>query len=105
MIYECNYINCKSRVIKNSAVESQKRKINLKKSLTFFELLEKNVQSQVFEDKVKRILIEFAKRFQWSVVIGIDESQVLDEQHGHDVAPVVVVHWNPGEAWNEKNTT
>jgi len=62
---------------------------------TFFELFEEHVQRGVFEHEITRVLVELAQRFEQRVVVGVDQRQILDVQHGDDVLTVSLVHGNP----------
>jgi len=65
------------------------------KLFTFFELLEQYVECSVFKYEITRILVELAQRFKQCVVVGIDQRQVLDVQHGDNILTVALVHGNP----------
>lgn len=70
--------------------------------LTFFELFEQYVKCGVFEHEVTRVLVELAQSFQQSVVVRIDQRQVLDIQHGNNILAVALVHRYPRVSWEEK---
>jgi len=62
---------------------------------TFFELLEQYVKCGVFKYEITRILVELAQSFKQCVVVGIDQRQVLDVQHGDNILTVALVHGYP----------
>lgn len=59
--------------------------------VAFFELLEHDVESEIVKHKVTGILVELAEHAQRSVVIGVDEGQVLDVKQRQDVFAIVFV--------------
>lgn len=67
--------------------------------LTFFELFEKHVERGVFEYEITRVLIELAQRFKQCVVVGIDQRQILDVQHGDNVLTAAFVNGYPRVSW------
>lgn len=62
--------------------------------VAFLELLEHDVQSQIVEDKVARVLVELAKHPQGSIVVCVDKGEVFDVQKRQNVLPVSFVHRN-----------
>lgn len=56
------------------------------------EFPEHDIKRDVVVDKVTRILIEFAQRFEGRVVVGIHKCKVFDVQEGHNVDLVTLVN-------------
>lgn len=62
--------------------------------VAFFELLEHDIQRQIIEHKVTRILIEFAEHPKGRVVVSVNEGQVFDVEKRQDVCSVALIDRN-----------
>ena len=71
-------------------------------ALTFLELLEDDVERGVDEDEVGLVLVVLDDGLERGVVVGVDEGEVLDEQHGHDVLAVALVDGDTRIPWRER---
>lgn len=70
--------------------------------ITFFELLEHDVQGDVFEHEVAWILIELTESSQRCVVIGVDKGEILDVQHCDYICSGTLVNRYPRESWKSE---
>lgn len=69
--------------------------------VSFLELLKHDVQGEVIENEVARVLIEFAKHSKRRVVICVNKGEVFDVQKRQDVSSVSLVNGNARVAWKE----
>ena len=68
----------------------------LKNPLTLLKLFKHDVQGDILEHKVARVLVVLAESAQRRVVVGVHEGQVLDEQHRHYVGAAALVNRDTG---------
>lgn len=61
---------------------------------TFLELLEHDVQCDVFKHEIARILVKLTERLERRIVIGVDECQIFDVEHGYYVGPACFENWD-----------
>lgn len=72
---------------------------NLNPQPTFLELLEHDIERGVDEDEVAGILVELAECLEWGVVVGVNEGEVLDEEHRDNVGAFTLVHRHTRVSW------